>query len=440
MSGVEPLASPLRDEVVELTRALIRVDSSNPPGNETAAAEVVGAYLAERGIAYELIGPDPQRLNLVARIEGGRGPSLMLMGHTDVVPAPREGWSVDPFAAELRDGHLIGRGAADMKNELAARTVAFAACARDGARPPGDVVLVAESDEEKNRSRCGMSWLVRERPDLRCEYALNEGGGMLLELADGRRIVDVGVGEKQVSAIRLRILGTAGHASVPEGADNPVVHLAGAAARLAALRAPAQIGPAVARTLRALGADPEDEASIERARALHPVLAGEIPSMLRMTVTPTGAATHEPSNVIPPFAELTCDCRLLPGQTEADLEAHVAAALGDGVRYELSYLEPLEGGSESPIGTPLHRACEEWVARRVPGAEALPLISAGFSDSYWVRSELGTAAYGFAPIFATDPRAYLEGMHGADERIHVDDLVEIAEFSLFAIEALGRLA
>ena len=439
MSAVEPLASSvLRHDVLELTQALIRVDTQNPPGNETIGAEVVAAYLAERGIAYELVGPDPARLNLVARVEGGRGPSLMLMGHTDVVPAPAEGWSVPPFAAEVRHDHLIGRGAADMKNELAARVVAFAAAAARAEPPSGDLVLVAESDEEKNRSACGMTWLVRERPDLRCDYALNEGGGILLELADGRRVVDVGVGEKLVSAVRLRIHGTAGHASVPEGADNPVVHLAGVAARLAALQAPVEIGPAAARALGVLAPGSEGIEGIEAARALHPVLAGEVPAMVRMTVTPTGVQTFEPSNVIPPYAELTCDCRLLPGQDEADLRAHVAAAVGEGVRYELELLEPLEGGSESPIGTPLYQACEEWVASRIPGGEVLPLVSSGFSDSYWAR-QLGTAAYGFAPIFTTDPAVYLGGMHGADERIHVDDLVEIAEFTLFAIDALGRL-
>ena len=151
----------------------------------------------------ELVGPDPARLNLVARIEGsGDGPSLLLLAHTDVVPAPAAGWTVPPFEAVLRDGRLIGRGATDMKNELAARAVALAAFARGGGRPAGDVVLIAESDEERNTSDVGMSWLVRERPDLRCDFALNEGGGTLFELAGGGRIVTVSVGEKLVSSLR----------------------------------------------------------------------------------------------------------------------------------------------------------------------------------------------------------------------------------------------
>ena len=169
----------LRDEVIDLARDLIRVDTSNPPGNETPAAELLAAYLRDAGVdEVELVGPDPDRLNLVARIAGaGDGPSLMLLAHTDVVPAPRDGWTVDPFEGAVRDGRLIGRGAVDMKGELAARAAALAAVALDGRRPAGDLVLVAEADEERNVSDVGLSWLVRERPDLRCDYAINEGGG-----------------------------------------------------------------------------------------------------------------------------------------------------------------------------------------------------------------------------------------------------------------------
>ena len=224
-----PAASALRDEVIALTGELIRIDTSNPPGNETAAAEHLASYLEAAGVECELVGPDPARLNLVARIRGtGEGPSVMLMAHTDVVPAPTDNWTVPPFAGTLRDGRIVGRGAADMKGELGARAVAMAAFARSGAQPRGDVVLVAEADEERNIADVGMSWLVRERPDLRCDYAINEGGGTVLELADGRRMVTVSVGEKVVTSIRIRMHGTAGHASVPEGADNPLAHVANA--------------------------------------------------------------------------------------------------------------------------------------------------------------------------------------------------------------------
>jgi acetylornithine deacetylase/succinyl-diaminopimelate desuccinylase-like protein len=135
-----------------------------------------------------------------------------------------------------------------------------------------------------------------------------------------------------------------------------------------------------------------------------------------------------------------CDCRAVPAEDEADLRAHVERALGESFNYEVELLEPLEGGTESAIDTPLYRACEEYVAARLPGAELLPLIGPGFSNSYWVRRAFGSVAYGFAPVFATDFRAYLNGAHGADECVAVADLVEMAEFHRHAIEALPRHA
>jgi acetylornithine deacetylase/succinyl-diaminopimelate desuccinylase-like protein len=156
-----------------------------------------------------------------------------------------------------------------------------------------------------------------------------------------------------------------------------------------------------------------------------------------MTVTPTGLRTHEPANVIPPFADVVCDCRALPGEDEGDIRAHVDAALGEGLSYEVELLEPLAGGTESATDTPLYRACEDYVAERVPGAELLPLISPGFTDSHWVRAAHGTVAYGFAPVFATEHGTYLDGMHGADESIATADLEEMVRFNLHAIRALG---
>ncbi len=427
----------LRDQVVELARALIRLDTSNPPGDETPAAELLAAFLGEAGVAAELVGPDPRRLNLVARIAGsGEGPSLMLMAHTDVVPAPPDGWSVDPFEGAVRDGRLIGRGATDMKNELAARAVAFAAYARSGESPTGDVLLVAEADEERNVSDVGMSWLVRERPDLCCDYALDEGGGALLELADGRRVVTVSVGEKQVTSLRLRVRGTAGHASVP-GPDNAVANAALAVRSLVDNPAAIELIPAVARALDALGAPPGPDAErLEWAGRLHPVLAETLPAMSRLTVTPTGTEAGEPANVIPPFADVICDCRALPGQGEAEIRAHVATALGDGIAYELELLEPLAGGTESPLDTPLYAELESYVAERAD-ATLLPLISTGFTDSHWVRDAFETVAYGFAPVLHGDPVAYLSAAHADDESIGLDDLAEMAEFHLRAIRTLA---
>ena len=279
----------------------------------------------------------------------------MMLAHTDVVPAPNAGCTTDPFDGTVRDGLLVGRGAADMKGELAARAVALAAFARSGEQPAGDLVLVAEADEERNTADVGLSWLVRERPDLRCDYALNEGGGVLLALADGPRVVTLAVAEKRATSLRIRVRGIGGHASVPAAADNPLRHAAAVVERLLATEAPMQMTPIVTRALEALGA-PADLADAERlrwARDLHPILADLLPPITRLTVTPTGLQTHEPANVIPLYADVICDARALPGQSEADIIGHIEAALGGGgFEYEIELLEPLAGGTASPIDTP----------------------------------------------------------------------------------------
>ena len=172
----QALGDDLLDEVVGLTRDLIRVDTTNPPGNETPAVEVLEEYLARNGVVAERVARDPARANLVARVRGrGTGPTLALAGHTDVVYADPEDWSVPPFAGEVRDGHLWGRGALDMKGQTAASAVALAVLARSGWVPNGDVLLIAEADEEDGMDAVGMTWLVRERPDLHCDYAAHRG-------------------------------------------------------------------------------------------------------------------------------------------------------------------------------------------------------------------------------------------------------------------------
>src|SRR3954462_2696822 len=188
-----PLERALRDETTALLRDLIRVDTTNPPGCETAAATLLKEYLEASGVQCELVARDPDRANLIARIAGtGDGPSLALLGHTDVVPAEPAGWTHPPFAGHLDDdGYVWGRGAIDMKNETASRAVTLAFLARAGFRPRGDLLLVAEADEENGTEEVGLAWLVRERPDIATDHVLNEGASARLTLADGRRVVTI---------------------------------------------------------------------------------------------------------------------------------------------------------------------------------------------------------------------------------------------------------
>ena len=217
-----------REEAVRLAADLLRVDSTN--GNETAVAEVLAEYLAEAGVTAELVARDERRANLIARIPGtGGGPSLGFVGHSDVVPADARDWAHPPFSGDIDDdGYLWGRGAVDMKNEVAARTAAVASLARQGWQGSGDLVLLIVADEEDGAAWVGMNWLVQERPDIATDYALNEGGGIAFTLSDGRHLTEMSVGEKGTTPVRVDALGEAGHASTPTLGDNAVPRLGGA--------------------------------------------------------------------------------------------------------------------------------------------------------------------------------------------------------------------
>jgi acetylornithine deacetylase/succinyl-diaminopimelate desuccinylase-like protein len=413
----------LRDEVTDLLQRLIRVDSTNPPGNETAAAELLRDYLEINGVACELIAKVPERANLVARIPGSGGPSLLFLSHTDVVLADPAEWSVPPFSGELREGEVWGRGALDMKGQVAASAVAIASLARDRFRPSGDLIFAATADEEVGDD-FGLSWLCREHADtIRCDFAINEGGGDRLELADGTAIYEATAAEKKTAPFRIHVRGRSGHASMPGIADNALVKAARLIERLAAYQPEPQLGPEVEGFLRAvLGEVPPASEAVERTRALSGAGADQVEALLGATFSPTIISASRKRNVIPALCTIEVDCRLLPGQHPEHVEPMIRAVLGADVDYELEWLEP-EGGTRSPLDTPLWGALEEWVAEVEPGARAAPLCGAGFTDSHWLREAFGTVAYGFFPVtgdLPPDVAALL--VHSADERVPVSDL------------------
>jgi acetylornithine deacetylase/succinyl-diaminopimelate desuccinylase-like protein len=413
----------LRDEVTELLQRLIRIDTTNPPGNETAAAELLREYLEANGLACELIAKVPERANLVARLPGGDGPSLLFLGHTDVVLADPAEWSVPPFSGELRDGQVWGRGALDMKGEVAANAVAIASLAREGFRPSGDLIFAATADEEAGAG-FGLEWLCEAHPEaVRCDFAINEGGGERVELTDGRPIYEATVAEKMTAPFLLRVLGRSGHASMPGIADNALVKAAQLIERIAAYRPEPQIGPEVEAFLSVvLGEVPPAHEAVDRIRSLSPVGAEVTGALLAPTFSPTVISASRKRNVIPAVCELEVDCRLLPGQHPEHVEPMIRAVLGGDVDYELEWIEA-RGGTRSSIDTSLWRALEEWVAETEPGASAAPLACAGFTDSHWLREAFGTVAYGFFPSTGElPPEVAATLVHSADERIPVTDL------------------
>ena len=411
----------LREEVTELLQELLRLDTVNPPGNETLAAEVLRTYLARNGIESELLAKTPERANVVARLPGGDGPSLLLLAHTDTVLADPAEWARDPWSGDLVDGELWGRGALDMKGHVAAAAVAFVSLVREGVRPECDVLLALTADEEVGVD-FGASWLAREHPDtLRAAFGLNEGGGE--RCVFGERVYYLcGVGEKMTAPFRLRVRGRSGHASDPHAADNALLKAAPLLEALARLEPPRSLIPEVEAFLEVtLGEVPPVELALERARALHPLAGQLVAPLLSATLSPTMIEASRKRNVIPGSCMVEVDCRLLPGQAPAEMEALLRAGLPG--EWELEWIESeLVGGTRSRIGGPLWEALETWVGRIEPGARLAPIVGAGFTDSHYVRKELGTEMYGFFPLKAMEVELAARLIHSADERIAVDDL------------------
>jgi acetylornithine deacetylase/succinyl-diaminopimelate desuccinylase-like protein len=408
-------------ETAELLQQLIRVDTTNPPGNETSAAELLRDYLEASGVECELYARVPERANLVARIRGtGDGPSLALLSHTDVVLADAAEWERDPFGGEIVGGDVWGRGALDMKGEVAASAVAIAQLAREGWRGAGDLIFVAAADEEVGDGY-GLEWLVAEHPDaVRADYSLNEGGGERVELA-GRVFYLCATAEKMSSPFTLRVHGRSGHASMPAIADNALAKAAPLVARLGAFRADPQLIPEVEELLRAvLGDVPSPADALAAARAVSPVAAELVEPLLGMTVAPTMARASDKRNVIPAVCEITVDVRLLPGQTPAQAESELRGWLGDG-DYDLVNTEAV-GGTRSELHGPLWEAVQSFVDSEEPGAAAAPACVAGFTDSHWMREAFGTVAYGFFPARALDSEVAARLIHSANERVPVADL------------------
>ncbi len=426
----------LRDEAVGLLQQLLRLNTVNPPGNETIAAELLRDYLVANGVEVELYSRTPERANLVARLRGGDGPSLCFLSHTDTVVADPVEWSRDPWSGDLADDHVWGRGALDMKNQVAASAVAIASLAREGFKPPGDLVFVAAADEEVGE-QFGLEWLCDAHPDaVRVDYAINEGGGERVEFG-GRAFYLCATAEKMSAPIRITVHGRSGHASLPGIADNALVKAAPLIERLAAYRPEPSIGPEVAGFLDAvLGEQPRPDEVLVRLAEVDRLAVETIEPLLSFTLAPTMIEASERRNVIPGTVELVVDRRLLPGQSPEDVEPIMRQILGNGGDYDLETIER-SGGTRSALDTPLWTAISGWVELTEPGAKLAPLCCSGFTDSHWLREAFGTVAYGFFPMRTMEMELAARLIHSADERTHVDDLGLGVEFLRAAARSLG---
>jgi acetylornithine deacetylase/succinyl-diaminopimelate desuccinylase-like protein len=425
--------SQLGATAVELLQRLIRIDTTNPPGRERAAQEMLRDELGGVGFECELVGRAPERPNLVARLGGdAAGPTLCLLGHSDTVLADPAEWSRDPWCGDVVDGEVWGRGALDMKGQVAAEVAAAVALAASGWKPArGELLVVVTADEERGAAY-GAKWLCQERPELvRSDLVVNEGGGVALE-RDGRRLYTVALGEKGVFRLTLRTRGRAGHGSLPRIGDNALLKLAPLLERLRTQPDYEATPEGVAFLSAMLGeqvaADHDSlAAALERLAADDPAAAAFIAEpILGITLTPTMAEASHKENVIPSRAELFVDCRVPPERDEDFVRERVEAVLGDD-GYEIEFASRIVG-NRSEADTELWTAIESWLADADPGAGLVPMVMPGFSDSHWFREAFGATVYGFCPHRAMTLAQLAPLIHGADERVATADLELSAGF------------
>jgi acetylornithine deacetylase/succinyl-diaminopimelate desuccinylase-like protein len=417
------------EEIVERFRAILRLNTSNPPGNETLVAEYLRSVLESEGIECTLVGPTPDRQSLIARLRGdGSAPPLLLMSHTDVVPAEADKWRFDPFGAEIDDGFIYARGTLDMKHMVAMELMVMLLLKRSGVQLKRDVIYMAAADEEAG-GNMGAGWVADHYPELiQAEYALNEGGGECMEV-NGRRYFTVQTAEKGGAAVRLRAHGKPGHASMPHD-DNAIVKLGRVLAGLQGRQLPVHFNatfrafieglaqgqpPEVASALRAVLAD---AAGADAALARLPLPESEklyLNAMMRNTVTPTMLRAGSRVNVIPSVAEADLDCRILPGWTLERFHEELRTLIGDEIELEslVTNSPPLESDFASPlidvIKEVLHEADEE--------AHVVPVLLTGGTDAKRI-AHLGIQVFGFAPMLY-EGEGSNDGIHGHNERISV---------------------
>ncbi len=429
-------------EAEALLQRLLRFDTVNPPGNERAAQEYLAEHLTAAGLECELLGARPERPNLIARLRGLEdGPTLCYLGHVDTVLADPAEWTHDPWSGDLAEGFLWGRGALDMKSQVAAELTAAASLARSGWRPARGELLIAAVVDEETGGELGAQWITRTHPQkVRCDMLVNEGGGAVFEY-EGRRRYGVCCAEKGVFRFTVTTDGVAGHASMPAMGDNALLKMGPVLDRFAARQPSYQLTAEPQAFLGGIGEDASDpQGSVTRLREADSRLATMFEPMLGVTFTPTRIRASEKINVIPSRAELKVDCRVPPGLGEQEVRAGIAEVLGSEQQegFSIEFTERM-AGNRSPIASPLMDAISGWISEQDPGAEVVPVILPGFTDSRHFREAFPECvAYGFFPhrhqsLLQTAPL-----IHAADERIDVRDLAFATEFFRdLAVRVLG---
>jgi len=444
----------MEGETTELLSQLIRnacVNDGTPDsGHEAVSAGLLASYLDVPGLTLRRFEPHPGRVSLLACLEGTdpAAPTLMLMGHTDVVPANPHGWRRDPFGGEVVDGEVWGRGAVDMLSLTASMAAATRHLATVGPRPAGTVLYLAVADEEAG-GRLGAEWLAEHHPNaVRCDYLLTEPGLFRMPLAQAGSPLrlPVTVAEKGAYWCTVRVWGKAAHGSRPLRTDNAVVNAAEVVSRLAAFRPEAHIPEVWRRFVAALGQPPEDTAALLDPQRVgevaerHPLAAwaGMAHACTHTSIAPTVIRGGVKRNVIPDSAEIQLDIRVLPGHGGEEVQGMLREALGDlwdSIEVTVDFDDP---PTESPTDSRLWSALQRAASATAPGSALVPFMAAGQSDARFFRA-MGTTAYGFG--LYSDRLSFADFatmVHGDNERIDTESLRRSAElWPVLVRELLG---
>jgi acetylornithine deacetylase/succinyl-diaminopimelate desuccinylase-like protein len=428
-----------REEAVKTLQDLVRIDTSNPPGNETKVAEYLKAQLEKEGIASEIIALEPAHGNLIARLKGnGKKKPLLLMGHEDTVGIERDKWTVDPFAAIIKDGYIYGRGALDDKSGVTAMFQAFRLIARQKIPLDRDIIFLAEAGEEGGPP-VGIDFLIEKHWDkIECEFALNEGGDALVK--DGKvQYVSVATTEKVPDRMRLVAHGISGHGSMPR-LDNPIVHLSAAVAKLGAWQPPMHLNETT-RTFfsRLAKISPPDEAFLF-SHLEDPVVGPMVQeslrhssvmynSMLRTSIAPTIIKGGFRENVIPADAEVTLDIRALPDEDMDKFMAEMKRVIDDPSVEIVRVGRDRNETQVPPLSSEMFRSLEKAQAVVYPTSITLPEMVTGATDSAQLRAK-GVQAYGVDSPTSEDDQSR---MHGNDERLWIEGLGKFEEFLYRAV-------
>lgn len=426
---------------------LVRINTSNPPGNELVAAKHLATVLEKEGIHAEVIESSPGRGIVVARLSAGAVPdpsrALLLMGHTDVVGVDRSKWSLDPFGGEIKDGYLWGRGTIDDKGSLVANLATFIALKRSGLKLDRDVVFLAESDEEAGGT--GMDFAITHHWEkIAAGFAINEGGRTIAK--DGK-VLYVGVQASEKVSINVAVIATgrSGHASIPTK-ENAVVHLAAAIEKIGNWETPAKPNsitrryfnelakleePELAKWMRALDTPEREQQAARRLSELDPVWS----SMLRNSIAPTMLEAGIRVNVIPSEARAMLNIRLLPGELIGDLVNDMTKLVNDPqVRIEAE----VTGRQPSPpssLDTDLYHAIEHATQKVFPGAATVPMMSTWATDSSFLRLR-NVECYGLVPMPLTEEE--IGRMHADNERIPVASIEKAIALVYASVEEFVR--